>query len=98
MVDKKKRAEKILAEKAEWEAEAKAAAAAKAKAQAEAEEFRADAYLVCRLVVSVSKFIEEARNDLDHLLRRSASCRGWLRGFARPLKSYSNQRGHRNRR
>ena len=38
--DKKKRAEKIRAAKAELEAEAKAAAAAKAKAQAEAEERR----------------------------------------------------------
>src|ERR1700683_1653072 len=38
VADKKKRAEKIRAAKAELEAEAKAAAAAKAKAQAEAEE------------------------------------------------------------
>ena len=40
VADKKKRAEKIRAAKAELEAEAKAAAAAKAKAQAEAEERR----------------------------------------------------------
>jgi transposase len=40
VADKKKRAEKIRAAKAELEAEAKAAAAAKAKAQAEAEEKR----------------------------------------------------------
>src|SRR5580693_7451086 len=40
VADKKKRAEKILAAKAELEAEAKAAAAAKVKAQAEAEERR----------------------------------------------------------
>ena len=40
VADKKKRAEKIRAAKAELEAEAKAAAAAKAKAQAEAEEQR----------------------------------------------------------
>ena len=40
VADKKKRAEKIRAAKAELEAEAKAAAAAKAQAQAEAEERR----------------------------------------------------------
>jgi membrane protein involved in colicin uptake len=40
VADKKKRAEKIRAAKAELEAEAKTAAAAKAKAQAEAEERR----------------------------------------------------------
>ena len=40
VADKKKRAEKIRAAKAELEAEPKAAAAAKAKAQAEAEEQR----------------------------------------------------------
>ena len=40
VADKKKRAEKIRAAKAELEAEAKAAAAAKAKAQAEGEERR----------------------------------------------------------
>ena len=38
VADKKKRAEKIRAAKAELEAEAKAAAAAKVEAQAEAEE------------------------------------------------------------
>jgi uncharacterized membrane-anchored protein YjiN (DUF445 family) len=32
--------------------------------------FRADAYLVHRLVVLISNFIEEARNDQDHALRR----------------------------
>jgi hypothetical protein len=94
----KKRAEKILAAKAELEAETKAAAAAKTKAQAEAEEFRADAYLVRRLVVSISQFIEEARSDPDHLLRRSASCRDGFEGLLVLQKSYSNQRGHRNRR
>ena len=40
VADKKKRAEKIRAAQAEWEAEAKAAAAAETKARAEAEEKR----------------------------------------------------------